>query len=411
MEVSKVPGLKDPKLSKSPEVSNHIECDVAVAGVGVAGAFTLRRLSRELKVLGIDKRERLGYPVECGEIIPVKKEMKILFPDLEDYSLFDIPKKFESNRTKIMAFITPDGKEFDVDFEMHVVRRDEMISKVAEESGHEIIRLARIVDFKVRNDESELILKDGRIIKAEVVVGCDGANSRIARKVGAKRARVVPAKQYVMKNVDCDEDTIYMYVGKQIAAGGYAWIIPKGDGVANVGIGFVRSAANPGDNINRALERFVKEYPYSSRFLRSAEVVGEIGAVVPVDLPLERAVYGNTILAGDSASMIISHVGAGIPPSMVAGDIVGKIINEAFESGDLNVLNKFDIEWKKAMFGVIRDSHFIKTLWDRISGSDERLCRYFKFINNKDMWNILHSKTPLKLKIAPLFVPLLNKFL
>ena len=370
--------------------------DVAVAGVGVAGAFTLRALSKDLDVVGIDKRSRLGYPVECGEIIPTKREMKLLLPDLDDYSLFDIPKRFESNRTKEFQFILPNGKTFHVDFEMHVVRRDEMIESVAMESKHEIMLGVRVTDFR----DGELVLSNGEAVKPKVVVASDGANSKIAKKMGLWNYSIVPSKQYLMRNVECDEDVIYMYVGKDIAAGGYAWIIPKRDGYANVGIGFRREFAKPGDNIHKALDRFVKEYPYSSPMLKDAEVVQKVGAVVPVDLPLSKAVYGNVVFAGDSASMIISHVGAGIPTSMVAGDIAGRVINEYFEGGSLE---KYDELWKKAMLKVMERSYFIKRLWDRISDTDEKVVRYFRLVSDRDMWMILRSRVPFKLRVAALF--------
>ncbi len=383
------------------------ETEVAVAGIGIAGAFLLRGLNRDIEVIGIDRREKLGYPVECGELVPVKKEMKILLPDLGDYSLFDIPKRYESNRTKFMSFTSPDGKEFVVDFEMHVVRRDEMISDVAEKSGHEIMRQARITSY---NPEiNEIKLENGEI-RAEVVAGCDGANSRIASGLGIRRPTVVPAKQYVMDGVECDEDTVYMFVGRKIAAGGYAWIIPKGGGVANVGIGFVRQKAEKGDNIKRALERFVREYPYSSRFLKQARVLGEIGAVVPVDLPLERSVYGKTLLLGDAASMVISHVGAGIPTSMIAGDVAARIINEYFESGDFYHLEDFDVKWKRLMLKPMERGYYIKIIWDKVADSDERIAKHLRLLSNRDMWDILHARIPLKLKLAPFLLPLLKLF-
>ncbi|AGK61934.1 2,3-di-O-geranylgeranylglyceryl phosphate reductase [Archaeoglobus sulfaticallidus PM70-1] len=380
---------------------NH---DVCVAGVGIAGAFLLRSL-KDLDVIGIDKRQKLGYPVECGEIVPTKDEMKILLPDLEDYSLFDIPRKYESNRTKYMSFITPDGREITVDFEMHVVERDEMITDIAEKSGHSIMKGERIIRYNPSKNEVELF--GGKRIKAEVVAGCDGANSRISSALGFKRF-TVPAKQYVMEGVECDEDVVYMYVGKRICPGGYAWIIPKGDGLANVGVGFVRAKGEKGDNAKKALERFVREYPHSSKFLRNSKVVSEIGAVVPVDLPLEKAVHGRTILLGDAAGMVISHVGAGIPTSMLAGDFAGKIINECFDRNDFSRLEKFDEMWKMAMLKAMLDSYYIKSLWDRISDSDSRLSRYMRLISEKDMWKILHSKVPLKLRVASAFIPFLN---
>jgi geranylgeranyl reductase family protein len=375
--------------------------DVAVAGVGVAGAFTLRALSKNLEVVGIDKREKLGYPVECGEIIPTKKEMKELLPDLHDYSLFDIPKNFENNRTRVFDFILPNGRTFNVEFDMHVVNRDRMIESVAVNSGHKLILKTRVTDMNGR----ELNLSDGTTISPEVIAACDGANSRIAKKLGIWNYTLVPAKQYYMKDAECEEDTIYMYIGNEIAPGGYAWIIPKGDGFANVGIGFVRKRAKQGDNIHKALDRFVREYPHSSKFLKNAEVVHKIGAVVPVDMPLERTVYGNILMVGDSASMIISHVGAGIPTSMVAGDLAGDVINQYFEGGRLE---KFDIMWKVSLLAAIERSYFIKTLWDRICEDDKKISRYLRFTTSGDMGQILRSRVPFKLKAFSFLFPILK---
>ena len=333
--------------------------DVVVAGIGVAGAFTLNALSKSLDVVGIDKREKLGYPVECGEIIPTKKEMKELLPNLKDYSLFDVPKRYESNRTKEMHFILPNGRTFEVDFCMHVIRRDKMIQDVAYQSKHKILLKTRIVDYD--KELNELKTTNG-FFNPKVLVASDGANSKIAKKMSVWRYELSPAKQYLMKNVECDEDVIYMYIGRKIAAGGYAWIIPKGDGFANVGIGFRKEHAEKGDNIHKALDRFVKDYPHTRDFLKNAEIVGKIGAVVPIDLPLERAVYDNILFVGDSASMIISHVGAGIPTSMVAGNIAGEVINEYFE-GKVE-LEKYDVLWRERMLDVMENAYFIKKLWD-----------------------------------------------
>jgi flavin-dependent dehydrogenase len=149
----------------------------------------------------------------------------------------------------------------------------------------------------------------------------------------------------------------------------------------------------------------VKDYRDGSKFLKKAEVIGKIGAVVPVSLPLEKTVYGNVIFAGDSASMILSHVGAGIPTSMVAGSIAGEVVNKYFEGGSLE---EYESLWRKTMLDVMKRSYFIKSLWDKISSSDERLSRYFALIGNKDMGMILRSRVPLKLKIAAPFIPLLN---
>lgn len=378
--------------------------DVAVAGIGIAGAFALRGLDRSLEVVGIDKRERLGYPVECGEIIPTKREMKVLLPNLDDYSLFDIPKRFESNLTKQVHFILPNGKTFEIDFEFHVVNRDEMIQTVAIDSGHQIRLKTRIKDFR----DGKLVL-DGGEVKAEVYVASDGPNSKIAKALGMRKPEVSPAKQYVMKGVECEEDVVYMYIGQKISPGAYAWIIPKGEGVANVGIGFRPDYASKGDTIVKALDYFVKEYPYSSPFLKNAEVVSSIGAVVPIDRPFESAVKKNVLFAGDAASMVISHVGGGIPTAMVAGDAAAKVIN-GFFNGE-NDLSLYDELWKKYLLQPLMNAYTIKRIWDRFSESDEKVSRLLSLASNSDMSKILRCRIPWKIRLLSPFLPLIQKII
>ncbi|MCX8172100.1 MAG: geranylgeranyl reductase family protein [Archaeoglobaceae archaeon] len=361
--------------------------DVLVAGLGIAGSFTLRSLSKNLEVLGVDKRKRLGYPVKCGEIIPTRREMELLLPGLYDYSLFDIPKRFESNRTKKVCFNTG-KKELWIDFEFHVVRRDEMIQKISFESGHKI-ELGNIVRG----------FRDGKVITAngnyetKVLIACDGANSRIAKEMGLWNYEIASAKQFVMRNVECEEDTVYMFLGKEIAPGAYGWIIPKGAGYANVGIGFRKDFSQ--ENVHIALERFVKEYPHSSYFLKRAEIVSKVGAVIPIDKPLEKAVWGNVIFAGDSASMIISHTGGGIPISMITGDLAGRVVNRYFEGGELE---EYDHLWKKYLWKTLMTSHRIKKAWDAIAKYD-KLSWMMNMASREDLENIFHCRMPLKLVI------------
>ncbi len=373
--------------------------DVVVAGIGIAGAFALRRLSRSLDVVGIDKREKLGYPVECGEIIPTKREMKTLLPDLDDYSLFDIPKLFESNRTKEVHFILPNGKVFEIEFEFHVVRRDEMIQKIAEGSGHRILLKTRIKGLR----DGKLVT-DGGEFDAKVIVAADGANSRIAKDLGVWKYEIVAAKQYVMRGVECDEDVVYMFVGKKIAPGAYGWIIPKGDGYANVGIGFRKKFSS--GSVSEALEKFVREYKHSSQYLKKAEVVSKISAIVPIDKPLDKAVYGNVLLVGDAASMIISHVGGGIPISMVAGDLAAKVVNEYFEGGELD---RYDPLWQKYLLAPLMRAYYLRKLWDKFSSDDEKMSKILGLASDKDIAAILRCQIPLKVRLLSAFLPIVDK--
>jgi flavin-dependent dehydrogenase len=137
--------------------------------------------------------------------------------------------------------------------------------------------------------------------------------------------------------------------------------------------------------------------------------VSGIGAVVPVDLPVERAVYGNVLFAGDSASMVISHVGGGIPPSMVAGDAAAKVINGYFDGNA--ELEEYDRLWKRYLYQPLMNAYYLKRLWDRFSDSDERITRILSLASDADMGKILRCRIPAKIRLISPLLPIVEKFI
>ena len=97
-----------------------------------------------------------------------------------------------------------------------------------------------------RDGRWDVQVRDGRgegVYRARVVVGADGVEAMAGRWAGLDTR--VPARdmescaQYVVQGIDIDPDAIYLQFGDRIAPGGYAWVFPKGVGVANVGLGMV----------------------------------------------------------------------------------------------------------------------------------------------------------------------------
>jgi digeranylgeranylglycerophospholipid reductase len=111
-----------------------------------------------------------------------------------------------------------------------------------------------------------------------------------------------------------------MYFGP-IAQGGYAWVIPKGPGIANVGVG-VRTPAR-----RAAVKRDVLE-PFLAHIGRRS--AGELrlnnftAGLIPVGGPRRSTVVGRCLLVGDAAGHLMPCNGGGIPTAMICGRAAGR---------------------------------------------------------------------------------------
>ena len=297
-----------------------MEVDVLIVGAGPAGATTARYCSdKDTRVLLIDRRKEIGYPVQCGEFLPTAKEMYSMFPrtmDLEE--LFKIDDEHVKGVSEFVDMISPRGRKYRCNFEgMTLDRRqfDKHLVKLAEERGAE-----------VRTGTAFLSMKDGVAqttmgdISAKVVVGADGPKSRTARAAGLKGPDLCyPA---ITGQVEGDfEPVVKMYFGS-LAPGGYAWIIPKKDS-ANVGLG-VNPQLYKGP-LRGLFDRFLASHLLSAKDVTMG--------FVPQSGLVSRTVAGKVVIVGDAAGLVMPTNGGGIPIAMVAGRLAGQAIGDHLKRG------------------------------------------------------------------------------
>jgi len=133
--------------------------------------------------------------------------------------------------------------------------------------------------------------------------------------------------QYVLQGIDFDPDAIYLQFGDRVAPGGYAWIFPKGVGVANVGLGMV-ALKSDGRNAHEYLDAWVaKRYP------RGARTGYTVGGVI-VHTTIKRTYTDGVLIAGDAGHMINPLSGGGIVNAMKAGRLAAQTAAAAIRAGD-----------------------------------------------------------------------------
>lgn len=334
-----------------------MEVDVLIVGAGPAGSTTAKFCAdKRLDVLMIDRRTEIGYPVQCGEFLPDTKEMYSMFPkSIALEGLFTVPDNLVAGRSEMLHLISPKERVYEVPFSGCTLDRrafDKHLAKLAVEAG---ARLSTGVSFLgLREGVARTTLGD---VRAKVVVGADGPNSRTARDAGLKR----PEVRYPAVACQADgrfEPVIKMFFGS-LAPGGYAWIIPKRDG-ANIGVGF-----NPvllKDKPSTLFKKFVSKLGVSYRDVAMG--------FVPQSGPVEKTVSGRVLVVGDAAGHVMATNGGGIPISMIAGRIAGQTIKEHLF--DEVPLSEYERRWRAVLGKPLADALWTRKLGDLFFPSERR---------------------------------------
>lgn len=135
-----------------------------------------------------------------------------------------------------------------------------------------------------------------------------------------------------LRTIDGVEDPEFLriYFNQRVAPGGYTWIFPKADGLANVGLGVTGDrAVDP----KAQFHAHVLSLPY---FQRSHLLEGRRG-VVPTRRPLDSMVGHGVLCVGDAAFQPNPVHGGGVGPSLIAGTLAAQVAENALDADDVSI--------------------------------------------------------------------------
>ncbi|HUX93462.1 MAG TPA: NAD(P)/FAD-dependent oxidoreductase, partial [Ignavibacteriaceae bacterium] len=290
------------------------EYDVIVVGAGPAGSIAARYAAEGgASVIMLEKDRDVGYPVRCGEAISKAGVSEFITPD----------ERWISAHISKFALISPDGTEAVIEFgdAGYVLERrifDYELAKTAANAGAEIVTRAYVngllfengkvsgVKYEYRGEQKEL--------KAKIVIGADGVESRIGRWAGLKTyvdfREMECCVQVTASNINIKGDTLYFYFGENVAPGGYFWIFPKVNGAANIGLG-VSGMVGKKKSALSFLNNFMENnFP-------NAPILTSIAGGVPSSITLEKISAPGIMLVGDAARQVNPLSGGGIASGMI----------------------------------------------------------------------------------------------
>lgn len=331
------------------------DLDVLVVGAGPAGAVAAlqaKQSARELDVALLERDRAVGSPVRCAEGVGDAGLREFASPEGADWAARKITR---------VIFLAPDDTEVrvaerDVGWVLDRTRFDAHLAAQAAAVGAAVLvgteatGMTRAADGRWHVRVKQRGVEE--IYRARVVIGADGVEAMVGRWAGIDTR--VPARdmescaQYVIQGIDFDPDAIYLQFGDRIAPGGYAWVFPRGVGVANVGLGLVALKAD-GRNARQYLDAWVaRRYPTGARTALT------VGGVI-VHTTIKRTYADGVMVAGDAAHMINPLSGGGIVNAMKAGRLAGCTAAAAIRERDTS--ERRLASYHKAWMDLLGDDH------------------------------------------------------
>eukprot|EP00871_Galdieria_phlegrea_P005319 jgi/Galph1/5789/GphlegSOOS_G4446.1 len=326
------------KYRKNPIAWVVAKLRVAVVGGGPGGSSAAESLAKSGIETYIFER-KLDNAKPCGGAIPLCM--------IEE---FNLPLDIIDRKVRRMKMISPSNREVDVGRTLKpheyigMTRREVLDSFLRERAikyGAQPIH-GLVTDISLPETDKDpytIIYTDfsekgngvgvSRTLQVDMIIGADGANSRVAKAIDAGDYNFAIAFQERIKlpeeKMAYYNDLAEMYVGDDVSPDFYAWVFPKYD---HVGVG-------TGTVIDRSA---IKKYQSAIRTRAASKLVG--GHVIKVEAhpipehPRPRRVVGRVALVGDAAGYVTKCSGEGIYFAAKSGRMCAEAIATISRKGE-----------------------------------------------------------------------------
>lgn len=338
----------------------NFDFDVVIVGAGPVGSTIAYYLSNNgLDVALVDKKKKIGYPLQCAGILS-----KHIF----DVNL--LPEEVIKNRVSGAFLHTQNHilnvkKDTTVAYVIDRIAYDEFLFNRALENGVRFIN-RKVVD--VDGENGITYLSDSQNLKSKVIIGCDGHDSIVSDSMGNVQNNFL-ASQMLVEISDDDinlfrnsgenaEDFVDTYLLNDILPG-FLWMIPLANGQYRVGL-FSTQAHKRQDEI---IINFLNEH-------FKYEIIEKYKGFIPIFNVKNRIVQNRMLLIGDAAGQIKPTSGGGLLIGFDACKMACKYVTKAIAQDDMDILMGYQKEFQKEYLKEFNYQFKVQSTLEMLSDED-----------------------------------------
>lgn len=369
--------------------------DVIVVGAGPSGSTAAKLLGEAgVRVLVLEKADLFPREKPCGGGLSAR--MLTRFPYVRD-----VLSEIGTNPIRRVYLESPDGTGVtweQADPIMYLIRRWEFDAALFRRAQAVTpVELGVTVRaLRVLPDGVELEATDGRTFRAKMVIGCDSANSVIARHSGLRVGDI--RSEYAVDMMEetpvtrlqaARPDTVSLFL-TLTKTFGYGYIFPKTDH-CNLGFGckldyYLEGLRGKGKEHHAA---WVEEMKQKGFVTGDTQKDGYKAFPIPVGGPLAKTYTDRVLLAGDAGGFVNAFTAEGIFYAMSSGALAAEAAIAAIRAGDFSEaqLKSYERAWKAEMGGDLEHSVDIQRRLFNESGRIDQIVR--AAARDKDLLRLL----------------------
>jgi len=343
--------------------------DVLVVGGGPCGSFSALAAAKSgAKVSVVEEHSEIGRPSHCAGHVSIH--------GLKTLGL-EIPSDIIENRISVASFHSPSGKTLRIECEKtvtYVIDRllfDQYLAELAHDAGVSYLKGTGADSFWIEANRVRGIFTRGEKrlrMECKVVIDAEGVGASLLRKARLslphRDMMVIGAQGDCSRVSNVESNSVEIYLGSNYAPGFFAWIVPRQDGSAKVGL-----AANRG-NPKLLLERFATRHPTASK--KISEPLSDVTFhPIPLGGPRSRTHSDGLIIVGDAASQVKPTTGGGIVFGLTCSRIAGTTAAEGVYRGDCSsrFLSRYEASWGEVLGREFSIGRFTRKI---LSGLSDR---------------------------------------